>query len=68
MPELPEVETIARELRRDLVGRRIVDVEVRWERTIALPSAAEVKPLLVGRQIMGTDRRGKYLLFPLSGG
>ena len=45
MPELPEVETIARELRRDLVGRRIVDVEVRWERTIALPSAAEVKPL-----------------------
>ena len=67
MPELPEVETIARELRRDLVGKRIVDVEVRWERTVATPAAAELKPALVGRQIMGADRRGKYLLFPLSG-
>lgn len=67
MPELPEVETIARDLRRDLVGKRIVDVEVRWERTVATPPAAELKPALVGRQIMGADRRGKYLLFSLSG-
>jgi formamidopyrimidine-DNA glycosylase len=66
MPELPEVETIARELRHDLVGRRVVEVEVRWERTIATPPAAELKPALVGRQIMGADRRGKYLLFALS--
>ncbi len=68
MPELPEVETIARDLRHDLVGRRIVDVEVRWERTVATPPAAELKAALVGLQIMGADRRGKFLLFPLSQG
>ncbi len=66
MPELPEVETIVRELRHDLVGRRVLGVEVRWERTIATPPAAELKAALVGRQIMGADRRGKYLLFALS--
>ena len=30
MPELPEVETIARGLRPYLVGQRVVDVELRW--------------------------------------
>ncbi len=68
MPELPEVETIARELRHHLVGRRITAVDVRWPRTIARPAADELPALLVGQQIVGTARRGKYLLFPLAGG
>ena len=67
MPELPEVETIARELHHDLVERRVVAVEVRWDRTIATPAAADLKAVLVGRQILGAGRRGKYLLFPLTG-
>ncbi len=68
MPELPEVETIVRELRHHLVGRRITAVDVRWPRTIAMPAADELAAQLVGQQIVGTARRGKYLLFPLANG
>ncbi len=35
MPELPEVEYLARQLRETLPGHRFVGVETRWERTIA---------------------------------
>jgi formamidopyrimidine-DNA glycosylase len=68
MPELPEVETIARDLRHHLVGRRIVAVDVRWPRTVAVPASEALAPLLVGQQITGTARRGKYLLFSLGNG
>ena len=34
MPELPEVETIVRQLREPLVGREITDVYIGWERTV----------------------------------
>lgn len=68
MPELPEVETIARDLRLPLVGRRIVAVDVRWPRTVATPASDELAARLVGRQIVGAGRRGKYLLFPLDDG
>ena len=38
MPELPEVETVARGLRSPLAGRTISGVTVRWPRTIAFPT------------------------------
>lgn len=65
MPELPEVENYARDLKPLLVGRRIQAVEVLWPRTVATPSVEAFVQGLVGRQIVNTDRRGKYLLFPL---
>lgn len=68
MPELPEVETIVRDLRHHLVGRRIVAVDIRWPRTVARPASDELAARLVGQQITGTARRGKYLLFPLASG
>lgn len=72
MPELPEVETIARYLRlgtKDqpaLVGRRILGVNLLWERTLAEPSPGEFEPRLVGQKIESIGRRGKYLYFQLS--
>jgi formamidopyrimidine-DNA glycosylase len=71
MPELPEVETIAKGLRqgRDgappLPGRRIVGVTVHWPRHIATPGAAAFRRRIRDRTIQDVDRRGKYLLFPL---
>lgn len=65
MPELPEVENYARDLKPMLVGRRIVDVQVFWPRTIGRPSPEAFAEGLLGRQIVNTDRRGKYLLFAL---
>jgi len=67
LPELPEVETIARELRACLVGRTITGTEVRWARSIATPSPAEFEQQTIGRTVQAVGRRGKFLLLHLSG-
>ena len=73
MPELPEVETVVRELRkgsegrgRSVVGQIITGVTVKWPRHIALPSVRELKRRLRGQKIESVTRRGKYLVFNLS--
>src|SRR5262249_62105646 len=66
MPELPEVETVRRSLR-PIIGRRIAAVEV-LERRLRRPVAANFSHRVVGKVIETIERRGKYLLFHLSGG
>ncbi len=68
MPELPEVETTINDLKPHVVGRRITDVDVLWEGTIAEPSAAEFKRGLTGRKVTEISRRGKHLIFKLDNG
>ena len=84
MPELPEVETIVRGLREPLVGRQFTGVRVGWENLVARPrpdgstssprrlaegpTVKEFERGLVGQMILGLKRRGKYLVFALSGG
>jgi formamidopyrimidine-DNA glycosylase len=65
MPELPEVEYIARQLRTQLVGQRISGVEVPWAPAISGMSPSEVAARLSGHTITGVERRGKYLLIAL---
>lgn len=67
MPELPEVEYVARQLRQTLIGRTISDVRVNWPRTIAHPDAQTFCAELPGVRVLGIDRRAKYLLISLSG-
>jgi formamidopyrimidine-DNA glycosylase len=70
MPELPEVETIRRDLEPLVVGRRIEAVEVD-PGTLHLLAALPIDQLrgaLVGRTIVSAGRRGKYLLFGLDDG
>jgi len=72
MPELPEVETIARNLRLGnkeqpaLVGRHFLGANLLWERTLVEPSPREFEPRLVGQVVETIGRRGKYLYFQLS--
>ncbi len=66
MPELPEVETIARALRPELVGCKIVSANLLWARTLATPSPAEFEKQIVGQTIVSVGRRAKYLSFQLS--
>ncbi len=72
MPELPEVETIARSLRQgrgtgsSILGCTIEDVSVLWERSIATPSAVEFKQRIQGQTIREISRRGKYIVMCLS--
>lgn len=67
MPELPEVETIAKGLTGPLVGRTFTGVTVRWPNSIKTP-IPELKSRLPGQRIEAISRRGKYLQFHLSGG
>ena len=70
MPELPEVETIRRDLLSRVVGRSFTGVHVLpgAERIVRWPSPAEFARGLLGRRIEDVSRRGKYLLFRLSDG
>jgi len=68
MPELPEVETIARNLRPELVGRRILSVGLFWPRTLARPGMGEFHQRMSGQRIEAVVRRAKYLHLVLSDG
>ena len=61
MPELPEVETIARALRPELVGRTILGADLRWARTLAMPSPRKFKEQIEGQVIQEVGRRAKFL-------
>src|SRR6202521_1846793 len=70
MPELPEVETIARDLRPQLAGRRIESVQLTRDpairrRLVRYPDATKFVRSLRGRTIRSVERRGKYLVMPL---
>ncbi|MFM8835596.1 MAG: bifunctional DNA-formamidopyrimidine glycosylase/DNA-(apurinic or apyrimidinic site) lyase [Actinomycetota bacterium] len=66
MPELPEVETVRRGLQRNVVGRKILRVEVGRERTVRRTSREALIDGLTGVLITGVGRRGKYLVFDLA--
>ena len=68
MPELPEVETIRRELEREAVGKRIKSVEVHGTRTVRRQTKKAFIAKLDGTKITGVDRRGKYLVVKLDSG
>src|SRR5664279_2660123 len=62
MPELPEVETIARDLRGLVTGARIVDASSNWPPTLRSHEQAAFAAAIHGREIEGVGRRGKQLL------
>lgn len=67
MPELPEVETIVRELKSKVLGRTFVDIWTDWPKTIKIPKTWEqFKNGLKGEKIKKIWRRGKNILFDLS--
>ncbi|MEE8421203.1 MAG: bifunctional DNA-formamidopyrimidine glycosylase/DNA-(apurinic or apyrimidinic site) lyase [Dehalococcoidia bacterium] len=70
MPELPEVETIRRDLEPLLVGRTAVAVRIHAgaERLAVTHAPRELERELMGRRIEGLDRRGKYMLAALDDG
>ncbi|MGV3722073.1 MAG: bifunctional DNA-formamidopyrimidine glycosylase/DNA-(apurinic or apyrimidinic site) lyase [Actinomycetota bacterium] len=67
MPELPEVEIHARNLRRWLTGRRIAGYEALDPLLTAEQDISHWKLSLAGKQVLGVDREAKYLLIRLEG-
>jgi formamidopyrimidine-DNA glycosylase len=70
VPELPEVEVVRRGLEAHVVGRRIDHVDVLHHRPVRrhLAGAEDFTALVTGRQVLGANRRGKYLWLPLDSG
>jgi formamidopyrimidine-DNA glycosylase len=68
MPELPEVETIKRELEKVILGKKITEVCVHHPAVIRQPSVAEFKKALAGAVIKNIIRKAKVLILELSNG
>ena len=68
MPELPEVETVRRQLEPVLVGRRFERVEIDDPRLVRPFEPAAVAAELEGERVAEVDRRGKYLIFRFESG
>jgi formamidopyrimidine-DNA glycosylase len=65
VPELPEVETIRRDIEKEFIGKRIARVEVSGSRSIRRHSGEEFVARVTGRKLVSTGRRGKYLILKL---
>ncbi len=68
MPELPEVETVARLIRPSLVGRTITGARVTWARTLGGASPARFSRAVSGARVASVWRRAKYVVIELEGG
>jgi formamidopyrimidine-DNA glycosylase len=63
LPELPEVETTARDLRDRIIGLGVRSVSgVDWPRMVPNATEAELQEVLGGLHVVSVDRKGKYLL------
>jgi formamidopyrimidine-DNA glycosylase len=65
MPELPEVEILARHLAPLLCGKTVRAVEVRRTKVLHPTTARQLASALAGARFLHLRRRGKYLLFDL---
>jgi formamidopyrimidine-DNA glycosylase len=68
VPELPEVESVRRQLEPALVGRRFERVEIADPRLVRPYEPAEVAAELEGEQVAAVERRGKYLIVRFESG
>ena len=66
MPELPEVETVVRELQ-SLIGESIKTIDVLWSKTVE-GDLKKIKKSVLGSEIQRVHRRGKYILIGFSDG
>ena len=67
MPELPEVETVARDLRPRLVGATIVGARSTWARTLRTQDPVAFADGVAGRTVIAVGRRAKLVVIELSG-
>ncbi|MBF8280362.1 MAG: mutM [Candidatus Magasanikbacteria bacterium] len=67
MPELPEVETIRRQLQKEIVGATIRGVIVNFRKRLNV-SSEKFRTMLKGKKILAVGRRAKLLVFELSNG
>src|SRR5687768_1679720 len=67
MAEVPEVETLVRDMRQAVVGRTLRETEVFLPAAVRFPEVEEFTSLLTNRVFLDAQRRAEYILLPLSG-
>ena len=67
MPELPEVETTIRELSPKIIGKKIVNFWTDTPKIIKSPRLSIFEKEILGKKIVGLERRGKNILIRLEG-
>src|SRR6188508_1975176 len=67
MPELPEVETVARDLRPRILGATITGARVSWARTLRTHTPETFGEAIAGRRVEAVWRRAKQIVIDLSG-
>lgn len=65
MPELPEVETVRKTLANILINRKIIEVNVLYDKIIEHPNVTKFKKMIKDQTINDMKRRGKWLIFDL---
>ncbi len=67
MPELPEVETVRRVLSEQIIGLKIVNIEIRYS-SIVEDDIDYFKNNIINKEIINISRLGKFLIFNLDNG
>ena len=65
MPELPEVETVRGTLQGQIIGKKITNIEIYYDKILENTTIEKFKHSLIGQTFRKIDRYGKYLLFIL---
>jgi formamidopyrimidine-DNA glycosylase len=68
MPELPEVETIRRDLSPHLTGHRVVEIDLIDRRLLSVAQEKRFREAVIGKNWRALTRKGKYLVAELSSG
>ena len=65
MPELPEVETVARNVEPHIINKAVSHCEIMWYKTIATPSVEQFKQQIIAQKVSAVSRRAKYITIKL---
>lgn len=65
MPELPEVETVKETLKRQVLNKKIIGVDLFYDALISYPDVHVFKDNIINQRINDIGRRGKWLIFYL---
>lgn len=65
MPELPEVETVKNILKIDIIGKKILDIKINYNKIIKNVSEEEFRNSLINQSFIDITRHGKYLIIEL---
>lgn len=66
MPEKPEVLTVVKSLKKEIMGKKIINVEILWNNIIEYPTPKDFKKTIINQKIEDITTRGKWIVIHLT--